>query len=236
MDTNTNTKKNTKIVRVKVKKKKLKIKKILCIIFFATVFFLVFQFIDTIKIKNIIIIGNQLISDQEIIEYLNLQDYPSFYLLNNSSLEKSLLENKLINSIDVSRKLLKKQIYIEIEEYKVFFNYQDKIYLESKLYIEGSSIITARFINEIDDEYLEKFLIAYDLIDYDIVKLVSEIEYIPNEVDDERFRLTMVDGNDIYLTLSKILELNNYFELKSKVGDSIGIFHLDSGIYFEAGE
>lgn len=231
-----NTNKNVKIVRVKVKKKKLKVKKVLLLLFLLFFFFLVFQFIDTIKIKNIIVVGNNLISDQEIIETLSLDNYPSFYLLNSLSLENKLLENKLVKDVDIYRKLLKKQVYINIEEYRVLFNYNNKIYLESGLYVENSDIITARFINDIDDEYLNKFINAYNLIDYDIIKLVSEIEYIPNDVDDERFILTMIDGNDVYLTLSKITEVNNYFELKAKVGTNIGKFHLDSGNYFEVGE
>ena len=46
----------------------------------------------------------------------------------------------------------------------------------------------------------------------------------------------MKDGNEVYITLNKINELNNYTKIKRQLGDKKGILYLDSGNYFEIKE
>ena len=47
---------------------------------------------------------------------------------------------------------------------------------------------------------------------------MSEIKYDPNDVDDERFIITMNDGNYVYLTLHKFNKINHYLETKEITG------------------
>ena len=69
--------------------------------------------------------------------------------------------------------------------------------------------------------------------DYEIVKRMSEIKYDPNEVDDERFLITMNDGNYVYLTLNKFNKINHYIEIIKEFNNKKGILYLDSGEYFK---
>ena len=46
----------------------------------------------------------------------------------------------------------------------------------------------------------------------------------------------MNDGNQVYITLNKIKEFNNYFKIKKELGKHKGILYLDSGNYFEIKE
>lgn len=46
----------------------------------------------------------------------------------------------------------------------------------------------------------------------------------------------MNDGNEVYITLTKIKELNNYTKIKKQLGNKKGILYLDSGNYFEVKE
>lgn len=225
----------TRIVKVKVKRRRFKVKKILSLIIFMFCLYGVFQFLNTLSIKNIVIVGNELLLDYVIIEDLNLDDYPSFYLSSSSGLEKELLKNDLVKSVNVNKNILKRKLTIEVEEKKLLFSYNGEIVLEDGSKIESENYVTARLINKITDPYYDMFIEGFASLDYEIIKLVSEIEYIPNDVDNERFILTMVDGNDVYMTISKINEVNNYLILKEKVGEVNGIFHLDSGNYFEKG-
>ena len=70
-------------------------------------------------------------------------------------------------------------------------------------------------------------------LDYDTIKRISEIKYDPNEVDEERFLLTMSDGNYVYLTLEKFEVINNYVDIIKTFNNKKGILYLDSGEYFK---
>ena len=64
------------------------------------------------------------------------------------------------------------------------------------------------------------------------MKNISEIKYEPNDIDKERFLLSMNDGNYVYVTLSKFSNINNYLEISNTLGDKNGILYLDYGNYF----
>lgn len=71
------------------------------------------------------------------------------------------------------------------------------------------------------------------LVNNDILAKISEITYVPNEVDQERFTFQMNDGNLVYITLSKITKVNKYNSIYSKMEGKNGIIYLDSGDYIE---
>ena len=56
-----------KKVRVKVKKRKLKVKKIIICLLILILIILAFWYINNLPIKNIYIIGNNIISDKEMV-------------------------------------------------------------------------------------------------------------------------------------------------------------------------
>ena len=76
----------------------------------------------------------------------------------------------------------------------------------------------------------------FALIDKGVIDKISEIEYTSTSYDSERFLLYMNDGNQVYITLNKIKEFNNYFKIKKELGKHKGILYLDSGNYFEIKE
>ena len=87
--------------------------------------------------------------------------------------------------------------------------------------------------NEIEEDMLNKLVEKYKDIDNEIKLLISEIEYVPNDIDKERFIFTMNDGNYIYITLYKILSINEYIKILPNLENKKGILYLDSGNYFE---
>ena len=98
-----NSKKNIKnskrIVKEKVKVRKLIYFIVLTMHIFLIILFLIgyliFSFIN-LKIKNIYIINNNILSDYEIIELASLEDYPPIFYQTSSSIEKTLEKNIII--------------------------------------------------------------------------------------------------------------------------------------------
>ena len=73
-------------------------------------------------------------------------------------------------------------------------------------------------------------------IDKDILGKVSEITYVPNEYDKDRFLLYIDDGNSVYLTLTKFKMLNYYNKVLTQLDGKKGILYLDSGNHFQIKE
>ena len=226
----------TKKVKVKVKKRKIKVKRILFCILFLSLLVLLFLYLKDLPIKNIYIIGNNILKDKEIIEIANLSNYPSFISTSNREIIKKLEKNEYIKKVTIKKKFYNK-IYIYITENKILSSYNDKLRLESGEYIDNKYNITSApilisDITSIKDKFVSKFSLVKD----DILLKISEIEYTPNEVDNERFSLQMNDGNLVYITLSKITKINKYNSIYSEMEGKKGIIYLDSGDYIEVKE
>lgn len=218
--------------RVK-KKRKLKVKNLLIVLLIFIVILLGVAFLTDVKLNNIIVKGNSLYSDWEIIEMAGLSDYPSSLKTLSSTVEKRLEENDYIKSVKVSRPSLTK-IVINVEENLPLFYYLS----ENKTILTDETEVTDNFpvptvINYVPDNIYSDFLKSMSSIDYDIIKRISEIRYDPNEVDEGRFFLTMNDGNQVYLTLNKFTKLDDYLDIIKEFDNKKGILYLDSGEYFE---
>lgn len=90
------------------------------------------------------------------------------------------------------------------------------------------------FINSIEDaDIYANFIKKFARVNQNIKRQISQIEYSPVPVDNERFLLYMSDGNLIYITLTKVTKLNKYNQIKDKLAGGMGIIYLDSGDYVE---
>lgn len=226
-----------KEIRVK-KKRKLKIKNILILLLILFLIGLLFSYITTLKIKNIYVIGNEILKDKTIIEDANLMDYPSFLLTKTQDIKNRLLENDYIKDVKVSKNY-KFGVYIEVKEYRALAKRlsDGKLILENKKVVEDGYDLSEIpiLINDVS-EVIDDFCKYFSKIDKTILTKISQIEYVPNDVDDDRYLLYMNDGNYVYVTLTKIDKLNKYNSIKDQLGQNIGIVYLDSGDYFEIKE
>ena len=214
--------------RVK-KKRKLKVKNLLIVLLIFIVILLGAAFLTDVKLNNIIVKGNSLYSDWEIIEMAGLSDYPSSLKTLSSTVEKRLEENDYIKSVKVSRPSLTK-IVINVEENLPLFYYLS----ENKTILTDETEVTDNFpvptvINYVPDNIYSDFLKSMGSIDYDIIKRISEIRYDPNEVDEGRFFLTMNDGNQVYLTLNKFTKLDDYLDIIKEFDNKKRIFSFNFG-------
>lgn len=224
------------MTKKKKKKRILKIKNIMILLGIFIIIGLFIYYVINMPIKNIYIKGNNIVSDNEIINSVNLDEYPSFLLTNRFELEKKLKSNNYIKNVDISKRL-GNVIEIEVNEYRVICtNNVGKIILENGNILENTYDLSdvPILINDINDNsILNNFTEKFSSVDTDILRQISQIEYSPVEVDKDRFLLYMNDGNLVYITLTKVHKLNKYNKIKDKLDGHIGIIYLDSGDYVE---
>jgi cell division septal protein FtsQ len=224
---------SAKKVKVKVKKRKLKIKNIFITLIILTLLALIIIDIAKLPVKNIYIKGNNILTDKIIIDLADLEEYPPYINTFFTNIKKKLLKNDYIKDVSIKRTLSRK-IYLEIEEYDPIFIYKDKLVLSSTKSVDNVYNVdyTPYVINDIDSIF-DRFVTKMGKIDRDILLKISHIEYSPNEVDKERFLFYMVDGNYVYITLSKADKINKYNSILQKLENKKGIIYLDSGDYVE---
>ena len=220
----------------KKSKKKRKINKLKVFTFLVILFLVVFAIyrIINININNIIIIGNNYYTDQDIIDIAGISDYPKSIKNMSFDLEKRLENDTYIFNAEVKKNLFLNIVTIKVQEnYPLFFYSSDNktvLYNGDKIE-EKYNLLTV--INKIPDTVYNKFLSNMQKLNLDIKSRMSEIEYKPNEVDDERFMILMNDGNYVYINLRRFQNLNKYVDMVKSFNNKKGILYLDSGEYFD---
>ncbi len=220
-----------------IKKKKIKIIPFfILIIAIALLVFGIDVYLDT-KIQNIIITGNNILSDQQIMEQANINHYPSFYKTTAASIKNKLEKNEFIKKVDIKRSFYH-VLTIHVEEYKVLFKKESdgKVVLENKKEYATEQQIPyciPRVVNYIPNTKYESFIQGMLKIEDGILEKISEISYVPNDYDKDRFLLYMDDGNSVYLTLTKFKMINYYNEVFPQLEGKKGILYLDSGNHFQ---
>lgn len=220
----------------KVKVKKLNVKKLLILLLFVYVIFCGIYYFFKIPIKSIYVKGNIVLSDVEIIEAGNLQDYPSIFRSIGYTTKKNIDSLDLVKDVKL-RVDLHGKLTISISEYKVLFYdlLNDKVILEDGIEIEDNEELKSipTLIDEVPKKTYDKLTKALLKIDNDTLALISEIEYSPSSnngmsVDKNRFMLKMKDSNTVYINLLNIKNLNHYIEIYSTLNDQKGYLYLDS--------
>ncbi len=222
------------------KKKKKKFNYIKLLAFLLIFYLLIYGTFYLFKVptKNIIIIGNDLISDNTIIETAGIKNYPPLLTINRKKLSNNLKNINLINNVKI-KKTIKFELIIEIEENKIICEYDNMYYLSNGNKIEGNYLGIPILINYVPETTLNKFLSSMKELDYDIINSIGEIKYSPtidengNITDEEIFVFYMNDGNTVYISIDKIDIMKKYQKIYASVGDKKGILHLDKGNYLE---
>ena len=221
------------MVKKRKKKRRLKVKRIFILFIIASLIgFLIFLFFNQ-NINNIYVKGNNYLSEQEIIEYAQIDNYPKIIDCSNYRIEKKLKKNKLIKNVKVYKKGLR-NIYIEIEENRPLYydSTENKTILLDKTNVNTIYNVPT-LINYLPDTKVDKFFKKFKEIDYEILIRISDIEYKPNDVDKNRLLLTMNDGNYVYITINNLPDINNYTNIVKEFNNKKGILYLDSGEYFK---
>ena len=213
----------------KKKKRVLKVKNILILVLIILIIISIIYYALIMPIKNIYIDGNNILSDNEIIELSSLSNYPSFLLTKSTDIKNKLKSIPYIENVKIKKKL-GNIIELHIKEYTPICINANQLILSNGNKLDTTYNLSdiPTLTNEIEDKKIyQKFVKKFTIIDKNILRQISEIEYQPVEVDKERFLLYMNDGNLVYITLTK------YNQIKDKLENHLGIIYLDSGNYVE---
>ena len=218
-----------------MKKKKNKKKRVFKFFFILIFIGFVFIYLFTLPIKNIYITGNNILSEQEIIELANIENYPRLFANSATSIENKIKISPFIEDVKVSKNLLG-AIYIEVLEYNILL----KDETDNQVYLSNAEKITLDFdylgvpslINYVEPDILKEFLKKLNTIEKEVLSKISEIEYTPNEYDKDLFLFYMNDGNYVYITTTRLSNINKYESVLEQLEGKKGILYLDSGNHF----
>ncbi len=221
------------MAKKRVKRRKLKRKSFLFLFLIIILIVILLLFLDNLKITSINVSGNTLYSEWEIIKKAGLEDYPSTLRNLSGTIENKLEKDPYIKNAEVTKSFFT-NVKIEIEENLPLFYYvpERRTILADKSKTKDNFPVPT-VINYIPDKLYTVFLKKLESIDYLIIERISEIKYDPNDVDEERFLLTMNDGNYAYLTLHTFEKINSYLDIIKEFNNKKGILYLDSGEYFK---
>ncbi|MGN1353043.1 MAG: cell division protein FtsQ/DivIB [Bacilli bacterium] len=216
----------------KKNKKKIILKILIIIIILGSLIF----YFKNMKIKNIYVTGNNTLKDQEIIELAGINNYPNLFQISSKKIEKKIKLNPLIDSVKVKKTFLGK-ITINIKEHNLLLKNE----IDNTIYLDNGQKITndiniiglPTLINDVDKDILNNFLKKLNTINKDILSKISEITYSPNEYDKDLFLFLMNDGNYVYITTTRLDNINKYENVLLELEGKKGIIYLDSGNHFE---
>ena len=219
------------------KKKRLKlIPFLLFVLVIAGIIFLIDVLLDT-RIENIVIKGNKIVTDQQIIDEAGLSNYPSFYKTTSYSIKKALEKNSFIKEVKIKRSFYH-VLTIEVSEHKVLLKKETT----GKLVLENMNEVTTdqeipytvpRLVNDVPKNKYSELLKNLLKVKNNVRSSISEFYYDPNEFDKDRFLLYMDDGNSVYLTLTKFRMINYYNEVLTQLDGKKGILYVVSGNHFQ---
>ncbi|MBQ9019214.1 MAG: FtsQ-type POTRA domain-containing protein [Bacilli bacterium] len=221
-----------------VKKRKIKLLNFLIFLLVLTVLSFCVYLLFQIRVKNLIVTGNNYINDDTILELANVKNYPKFITTSKMKAEKNLLKYDYIKSVKFKKKY-PLTFEIEIEEAKpLFYNMNSNSYvLNNNKNIKEREVLytfrVPRLINYVPDKKYKLFVQYMDKVNDNTISKISDIEYQPNDYDKDRFLLYMDDGNMVYLTLTKFKMINHYNEVLKQLENHKGILYLDNGNHFK---
>ena len=222
-----------------VKRKKLRVFRLLLILIVLVGLFFAVYFYLKLPIKNLIVKNNEYLNDDYILDLAKLKSYPSFFLTNTVKMKKKLEASAYIKEVKIKRSFYHTLTITVIENKPLFFYEVDK----NIVFEDGQKVKTSdfdfgipRLLNYVPEDKYNAYIESMKDVDVNILSKISDIEYVPNEIDKERFLLYMDDGNVVYLTLTKFDMINNYDEVLGQVENHKGILYLDNGNYFQIKE
>lgn len=223
------------MAKVLVKKKKLKIVHFL--IFLLIIGILVFSayILLNTKIRNINITGNNDLSDEEILEQAHLTEYPSFFFTFSYQIKKRLEQLPTVESVTVEKRFFN-VLNIKIKEYRIILkdsSTKEYILSSGEKISSEKEFRVPRLVSTLSDKKYQQLVTHMKDVNEEILGKISELEYVPNDYDKDRFLLYMNDDNMVYLTLTKFEMINYYNKVLPQLEGRKGILYLDSGNHFK---
>lgn len=217
------------------------------LIFYLSIFFILICVIVYVQsplsnVKNVEITGNHFVTKEDIIDDNNLTDKTNIWTVNKKKIEENLLENDVIKSVEVKRKLPWTVEINLIEHEHVGYikngaNFHpvlaEGVTLTSyEASIKGDAPLLLGFSEE---KYLKNMTAELHQLPSSILDLISEIHWIPTKENQNKIILYMNDG---FIVDGTIRDFANKMDIYPSIVSQLdsnkkGIIHLSVGVYFE---
>lgn len=219
----------------KVVKRRLKLKGVLFLLLLILGLFVAVKYLLKVNTGNVYVTGNSYVKDALIIKDAGFNEDIPFFSFNSSSVCSKVTSNPLIKSCKIKRRLDFK-VEIEVEENipVFFYSHENALMLSdgTRVY-EANTYGIPTLINYTPEKILLEFIDGLSSIKSDIIGSISEIEYSPTRgedgklIDEERFTMSMNDGNTVVINNKKISILNYYDKIYASLGDKKGTYNFD---------
>lgn len=200
-------------------KKKIRFGGILVLILFGYLLFSLVSYLAKMPIKQIEIKNNYYLTDDYIINLLDLNNKKLLEFSTHRA-EKKLNKEDLVITSDVKKNIFGK-IVIDVNEEKIlFYNWNNKkiVLKTEEIDYQDTYLGLPALINYVPSDVYKEFVKKYSELDRNIIAMISEIEYDPDKLndvvlDETRFLLRMNDGIKVYVNVYNLKKMNNYLEI-----------------------
>jgi len=187
------------------------------------------------RLKTISVKGNELFSNQKVLEIGRIQ-YNDFYLfVFPAGVEKNLENNPFIESAIVN-KTGNGSLEIVISEKRIFayqFGEDSKIYFfngsEATLSeAELSYLMNVPYLNGfLELEVRNRVRLAFFDVEESVFRMISEIHEYSTSYDEHMLRIVMQDGNQVFTSLLSLKSLNYYLEILNHLKVANSCIYID---------
>ncbi|SFL58846.1 cell division protein FtsQ/DivIB [Salibacterium qingdaonense] len=235
-----------KIPALKEKRKKRTNRRLITYlsVFFFLILLVVYFQSPLSHIRQITVEGHEHISQDNIIDRINLQKGDGMWTADLSQAEKSVQSHEEIENVSVDRSF-PSTVTIQVEEYQRMAYVEDNSsfvpvlkngeVLSEKTYEELPS--DAPILRDFENrDKLAAFSKELSNLGEGVINRISEVIYSPVEDDQNRLRLYMNDGIEVESTIQNFAShMAQYPSVARQVDpDAEGILHMKMSPYFEA--
>ncbi|WLD95068.1 cell division protein FtsQ/DivIB [Alkalihalobacillus sp. AL-G] len=193
--------------------------------------------VQTIEIK-----GNQLVTEEQIIEKSNIKEDTNFWLVETKAVKKNVEELIQVDQVKVDRQF-PSTVMIEVTEYvKVAFVEREGTYLpllqngETMPAISDGTVPSNApvLIDWNKNEALQAMASELKKLQESIRIRISEIHFEPKENDSKRITLFMNDGYEVETRISGFADHMKHYPaiVQALESDEKGVIHLTESVYF----
>lgn len=217
------------------KKRNINYKKWSIILFSATIIFLAASYLISSKsdVKEIVVNGNEHLSTEEILERSEIKKKDKMYLTSEGKAEQNISLLPIVESITVERDF-PNTVNITVKEFEVvaYVESKGRYYpvLENVQILRGFDMTPtdAPIIHFFDGVEFEGMVKSLNQMNPQILAMISEIFYRPNEETNARIQLYMNDGQEIIADYNTIGDKIDYYAgMKKEIGNKKGLIDLE---------
>ncbi|HWK24247.1 MAG TPA: FtsQ-type POTRA domain-containing protein [Ureibacillus sp.] len=218
----------------------------LIVLFIITLFLLLYFQSPYSEIKDIKVIGAELVEEDVYKEQSDLKAGDSIWGFKVTDIEDKISKENWVKDVEVKRKWLT-TVEINIKEWdKVAYISQDnELYpmLENgEIFKETSGLapVDAPLFLDFDNGKLrKKLLVELSKLDSAVLSLISQINSTPSSSDPYAITLYMNDGYEVRAEVTTLAEKLNYYpsivaQIESSSGYKKGIIDIEVGSYYRS--